>query len=420
MAKQHLLMLGLILGGSVAFQACSSDSSAGKTSTGNEAGAAGETGGGATGPGEAGAAGSPGATAPVPLNPQAVVVTAADATTSSHLLVANTDFTTATAVSSVALDTGKIEGTAAFADKDGIAFSSAGLGFTIERTNDKVDLLDGSAIKTTFDLKDLGNGNAVALADKAYVPLLQQSLITVLDLKAGTVSSRIDLNKYNDPGDSDGSSDIDAAVYDSTKKIAYFVLGRIDFATFDAAGHLPCSSTKALIVAIDATTDKVVDLNGDADGEAAELSLTNPSSVSLAADGSLVVLADGCYAGTTLKNSGVEVVDTTTGLSQAVYTSKSGDFLGTLVLTGASDALLGTFDSSFTAHWYKLDLTAGKLGDELTGVPDAVSFDGTNLLGVDTTGAVVSYDPATGKSTAVSKTTWAGKYSATGSTALVK
>ena len=57
MAKQHLLMLGLILGGSVAFQACSSDSSVGKTSTGNEAGEAGETGNGAAGSGEAGEAG---------------------------------------------------------------------------------------------------------------------------------------------------------------------------------------------------------------------------------------------------------------------------------------------------------------------------------------------------------------------------
>jgi hypothetical protein len=102
------------------------------------------------------------------------------------------------------------------------------------------------------------------------------------------------------------------------------------------------------------------------------------------------------------------------------YVSKTGDFLGRLLLTGASDALLGTFDSSFTSHWYKLDLTVDKLGDELTDVPDAVSFDGTNLLGVDATGAVVSYDIASGKSTAVSQTTWAGKYTATGSTALVK
>ena len=198
------------------------------------------------------------------------------------------------------------------------------------------------------------------------------------------------------------------------------MLGRIDFGTLDASGHVPCSTNKGLIVAIDATTDKVIDLNGDVEGEAAELSLSNPTSVSLAADGSLVVLADGCYVGSALKNAGVEVVDATTGMSQVVYASKTSDFLDKLILTGPSDALLGTFDSSFMAHWYKLDLTAGKLGVELTGIPDAVSFDGTNLLGVDATGAVVSYDIASGKSTAVSKTTWAGKYTSTASTALVK
>ena len=82
----------------------------------------------------------------------------------------------------------------------------------------------------------------------------------------------------------------------------------------------------------------------DAEGEAAELSLSSPSSVSLAADGSLVVLADGCYVGDTLKSAGVEVVDTTTGVSLAAYVSKTSDFLGRLILTGAKDALLGTFD----------------------------------------------------------------------------
>ncbi|HEY1537069.1 MAG TPA: hypothetical protein VGF76_23775, partial [Polyangiaceae bacterium] len=293
-------------------------------------------------------------------------------------------------------------------------------GFALERSNDFVDLLDGSAIKTKFDLKDLGTGKDVALADKAYVPLLQQSLIAVLDLKAGTVSKRIDLSKYNDASDSDGSADIDAAVYDPGKKIAYFVLGRIDFATFDAAGHLPCTATKALIVGIDATTDSVVDLNGDAAGEAVELSLTSPASVALAADGSLIVLASGCYSGTALKNEGVEIVETTAGTSQAVYAPKGDDFLAKLIVTGAGNALLGTFDSTFTPHWFKLDLTSGKLGDELMGVPDAASFDGTDLLGVGTAGAVLRYDLSTGKSTTVSATSWAGDYSSAASTALVK
>ena len=441
MAKQHLLMLGLIVGGTVAFQACSSDNTAGKAGTGNEAGAAGETGSGATGPseagttGEAGAAGAAGAVSSLPplpsLNPQAVIVTAAEPSSSNHLLVAGTDFLTSTEIASVALDTGKVDDTTTYNDGDAVATSSAGLGFAVERTNDKVHLLNGSKIATTFDLKDLGTGTDAAIANKAYVPLLNQSLVTVLDLKAGTVSKRIDLNKYNAAGDNDGSADIDTAVYDPAKQIAYFVLGRIDITTYDANVHLPCSATKALVVGIDAKTDAVVDLNGAADGEALELSLANPSSVDLAADGSLVVLSNGCYQGTKLKSSGIEVLDPTTGASTVAYVPKTDDYLGKLILAGGSNALLGTSDSTtFQSHWYKVDLSNGMLGEELLNVPDAVSFDGKDLLGVVTSatssqlpgkpGAVVRYDISTGKATSVSTSSWAGDYSSAASSALVK
>jgi hypothetical protein len=426
MAKQHLLMLGLLLGGSIAYSACSSDSDA-RTGNGGDAGAAGESSAGAAGStaeagsvGDAGAAGAP-VVPPAPLNPQTVIVTAAEPATSNHLLVASTDYMTATTVGSVALDTGTLEDPSTFKDQDTIATSSAGLGFAVERSADKVNLLEGSAIKITFDLKDLGTGDDVALANKAYVPVLSESLISVLDLKAGTVSKRIDLNKYNAASDSDGSADISAAVYDATKKIAYFVLGRIDFGNLDASYHVQCSTAKALVVGIDANTDEVIDLNGDAAGEAAELELANPGSVSLAADGSLVILSSGCYTGAALKSSGVEVLDTTAGTSVVAYASTTSDYLGALFLTSGSQALIGASDSvTFTSHWYKLDLEAGKLGDELLNVPDAVSFDGKDLLGVDKTGAVVRYDIATGTSTTVSATQWVGKYSNAASTALVK
>ena len=89
-------------------------------------------------------------------------------------------------------------------------------------------------------------------------------------------------------------------------------------------------------------------------------------------------------------------------------------------MTSAGNALLGTFDSTFTPHWFKLDLTSGKLGDELMGVPDAASFDGKDLLGVGTAGAVLRYDLTSGQSTTVSATSWAGDYTSAASTALVK
>lgn len=436
MAKQHLVMLGLLVGGAVAFSACtdstSSDGGAGAAngeagSANGEAGAPGSAGStGEAGSAEAGAAGSGTPMFADALNPQAVIVTAAEPSSSTRLLVAGTDYTVSTEVANLTLATGKVEDTTVYDDGDAVATSSAGLGFVIERTNDLVHLLNGSAIKTTFDLKDLGTGKDAALADKAYVPLLKESLIAVLDLKAGTVSKRIDLSRYSDSADKDGSADIDAGVYDAKKKIAYFLLGRIDFTSFDADFHLPCSTTKALLVGIDATTDEVVDLNGDADGEAAELSLNNPGSVALAADGTLLVLSAGCYVGGKLKNHGIENLDPTTGVSTTVYVPKSEDRLTNLILTGGTNALLGTEDSTYTSHWYKFDVAAGMLGDELLNVPAAVSFDGTNLLGVRKAdkggkgGEVIKYTLATGQGSTVAAKSWAGDYGSAASTALVK
>ncbi|MEO8900877.1 MAG: hypothetical protein ABI488_04455 [Polyangiaceae bacterium] len=435
MAKRHLFMLGLLVSGAAAFSACTTSDATTVMNGNGEAGAAGAPNGEAGAPngeagapnGEAGApngdAGAGGSGTPVfagPLNPQAVIVTAAEPTAATHLLVAGTEYKDSTEIASLTLATGKVDDTTVYMDGDAVATSSAGLGFAIERTNDVVHLLDGSAIKTSFDLKDLGTLKDAAIGNKAYVPLLQQSLISVLDLKAGTVSKRIDLNKYNAAADKDGSADIDAGVYDATKKVAYFVLGRIDFTSYDADFHLPCTTTKALVVGIDATTDEVVDLNGDADGEAAELSLTNPGSITLAADGSLVVVANGCYSGGKLKNNGIEVMDPTTGVSAVVYAPKTDDRLSQLILTSGSSALLSTSDSTFMPHWYKIDLAAGMLGDELMNVPDAVSFDGTNLLGVGVGGEVIKYTLATGADSTVAAMSWVGKYDFAASTALVK
>ncbi len=431
MNKRNLLMVGLLSGGALVFSACGSDD-ASQSAAKADAGAGGEASGsageasageasaGAANAGEGGEAGSVGALPAPPLNPQGVLVTAAEPTTYSHLLIAGTDFTSSTEIASVALATGAVDGDATYADGDAVAVSSGGLGFALERGKGKVHLLNGGTVETTFDLNETATGEKVALTNKAYVPLLSESTVTVLDLQTGKVAKRIDLSQYNAASDRDGSADIDGAVYDSTKKIAYFLLGRIDFTSFDASFHLPCASTNALIVGIDATTDAVVDLNGDKAGEAAELSLINPGSVSLAADGSLVVLANGCYDGAVLKHRGVEVVGAN-GTSQVVFVPTNDDYMGKLILVGGSNALLGTSDATtFESHWYKLDLAAGTLGPPLVGVPNAASFDGTDVLGVGTAGAVIRYDIATSTAKTVSAKSWAGDYSSAASTALVR
>jgi hypothetical protein len=429
MAKRHLLMLGLLLGGgALSSAACSDakivtigDGDAGET---GEAGSKGEAGG----KGNAGSGGE-GGEAPAPwLNPQAVVVIGSTPTTSSQLLVGATDYVAGTSeIVSITLASGAVGKSTTFEASDVVATSSAGVGFAIERGNDQVHLLDAGKISTSFDLKDLGTDKA-PVDSKAYVPVLNQNLIVILDLTEGKVSRRIDLNEFSAASDSDHSAEIAEGVYDPTNKVAYFLLQRIDIPSYDKDGHLPCTTTPALVVGIDTETDKVVDLNGDAEGKALELELVNPRSLSVNSDGTaLYLLADGCYEGSKKTHRGVEVVDLTDGTSTVVYEADGSDSLGNnylskMILTGGADALIESFDDEFTTHWTKLEI-GGALGAELENVPQAVSFDGTDLLGVEVTGSVgkvVRYDLSTESSTTVSATSWAGDYSSASNTALVQ
>ena len=448
MAKRHLLMLGLLLSGSALFSACSDSTS---TGTNGDAGAPGEAGakGDAGATGEAGAKGDAGASSeggasgagtaagaggeggevpyqfPPSLNPQAVIVVGPAADSNTQLLVTGADYVAGKSeVVSLTLGTGVVGDSTTLPDGDAVVTSSAGLGFALERSNDKVHVLDAGKIATTFDLKDLGT-NEPAGVSKAYVPLYNQSLIAVLDLTYGTIGHRIDLNEYNAPGDSDHSAEIAEGVYDPTRKVVYFLLQRIDLATFTVDQHLPCSNNPALIVGIDTQTDEVVDLNGDAEGKAIELKLVNPRSLSLNDDGTtLYLLGEGCYEGTKKQSRGVEKVDLGEGTTTIAYEADGTSYLAQLILVSGETALIESFDDGapYGTHWTKFNLTNGTLGDELADVPDAVSFDGTDLLGVKidgTVGSVVRYKLSTQTSTIVSATSWAGDYSYASSTALV-
>lgn len=424
MNKQHLSMLGLILGSSLAIAACSDSNS---TSDGGDAGAKGEAGGtseaGSTGSeagstSDAGAAGAP--DAPVWLNPQDVVVIGAAPAALGHVLVGGTDYMTQSEVASIALETGDIVGAETYADSDTAIVGSAGLGFVLERTNDKVHLVEAGKIKTTFDVRDLGT-DVITATNKAFVPVLNESLVVVLDLAKGTVSHRIDLSKFAAEGDKDLSADIAQGAYDAKSGIVYFLLQRIDITSIDAGGNLPCTDTKALIVGVDAKTDELVDLNGDAEGEALELSLANPASMSLDDTGTLVtVLANGCVDGETVSRKGIEILDLSDGTTGTVYENATTDYLNKLIPLDGSNVLLSLFDATFTQHWYNLDLALGTLGSELEGVPQAALYDGKDLIGVGPAGSVLRYDIATQTSTTISESSWAGDYSAVSGTALVE
>src|SRR5450432_3468631 len=331
MAKQHLV-LGLILGGCIAAVACSSSDDSSPSNTGGSSGSSGKSGSGGThaggttsggtanggsagkagsasagsaGASEGGEGGAPsteggaggeagggGFVIPLALDPWTVLVPSAAPATPNHLLVAGSDFTASTEITSITLRPAAVGDSTTYQDGDTVAVSSAGLGFALEETNDKVHLLDGGKLKTTFDVTDPGTDTAPLADNKAYVPVYNQSLISILDLSAGKVSRRLDLSQFNDASDSDGSADITAGAYDSSSHTPYFVLARIDRNAIaaDPNFHLPCTTTRGLIVGIDTTTDAIVDLNGAADGTTLPLSLVGPSSLAINAAGTSLTL----------------------------------------------------------------------------------------------------------------------------------
>ena len=417
MAKRHLLMLGLLLGGSAFASACTDTKI---VTIGGDAGAAGDTGTSGAG-GEGGDA--PAFEFPPSLNPQGVVVIGPAPETSTHLLVGASDYVASTGeVVSITLGSGAVGDHSTFEDGDLETTSSAGIGFAIERTKDRVHLLEDGKISTTFDLKDPGS-DTVPVDQKAYVPLYNQSLIAILDLAEGKVSRRIDLSAFNAPGDTDHSAEISEGVYDPNSKIAYFVLQRIDLNSYDESFRLPCSKNPGLVIGVDTDTDEVVDLNGSGAGKAIELKLVNQRSLSVNSDGSaLYMLADGCYDGDSKISRGVEVVDLSDGSTTVAYEAPGNDYLSRMILLGGPDALLESLDDTFATHWNKLEI-GGKLGAEIHDVPQAVSFDGTDLLGVEVTGKVgkvVRYELSTESSTTISPTSWVGEYSSASGTALVQ
>ncbi len=478
MKKQHLVM-SLILGGCVAAVACSSSddsssggggtggSSAGTTAGGNagtaNAGAhAGGSSGAATGGAAAGGSGgtagsgvagtSAGATAeggadtgaageggaptvvvpppppPQPLDPETLVVTSATPSSFNHVLVTGTDYATQGEVASVKLNPATIEDSTVYPDPKGdvITVGSGGLGFALQRSLDKVTMLNGSKVQTTFDITSAGTGTAANIAHKAYVPVYNKNFISILDLSAGTVSGRIDLSQFNDPNDSDGSVNTTVAMYDPGQKIAYFVLSRIDLNSFDSNFNLPCSATKSLVVGVDATTDTIVDLNGSADGKALELYLADPASATLSSDGKTITVFDyGCFAGS-LTKQGVELVHLDTASRTIAYAPTDDNIPDDLILLTGQQALLHTSAPDYSAdYWNKLDLSTGILGAQLNNVPLSPVFDGNDVVGVtiDATSqaaTVVKYNVSNDTTSLVIASPWAGKYSSAAGTSLVQ
>lgn len=420
--------------------ACSDDEPVGGSSTGGTGGSGGAT-GGAAGSGGAGTGGTGGSAGSGGSAGQPAAV--------ARLLVAGTDFATSTEIASIDLGTQAVLGRVTVSDGDAVPAASAGLGFVLERTLAKLDLLNASGDieksidvgKTAVGLGGTGSTNPVSVvafpgdadastAGRAYVFLHDVNRVAVVDLAQGSVQKSIDLASYLVSGDGDGSVDMLGAVRALGGRVI-FVLARIDRTTIAAPSfQLACPSAKALVLALDPATDTVVAPSGGDAGLTLELGLANPVDVAL--DGTkLHVLSAGCFAssdgGAQRVKHGIETVDLVTGSVSTALAPANEDYLARLLLLSSNSAVIDSFDATYAEHWFAWKPGTASLGSELSAVPMAPSVEGaTSLLGVTvktsdagTSAEVVRYDTATQKATLVVANPWQGSFSSAAGSALV-
>ncbi|HEX4341230.1 MAG TPA: hypothetical protein VH062_35215 [Polyangiaceae bacterium] len=282
---------------------------------------------------------------------------------------------------------------------DATVVVSGGKGFILERDKDRstVDPLDQDGIPITqihltaefpdggFSQKDWPDPHdVVVVGKKAFVPLYNDNRVDVLALDTNTVASTIDLSAYLDAKDGDGSIELDRGFYDATSNTVFFLADRIDLLRYDTCLEFP-----ALLIAVDATTEKVV-------GTPLSLQLQSPASVAFdAANRRVWVANSGCADGTTRKRSGVEKIDLVAKTSSIFYGPADGVNASGFIMLDGTHALLGAYDDSYVTAWRRLDLSTAALGAFVVpAIPDGAVADGPDaVLGVvfttnQTSGAV--------------------------------
>ncbi len=326
-------------------------------------------------------------------------VDATDATdgaapTSWALFVAS-DFVTNSEVAAVDVTAGALGGRASFADGDTIVYGSGHRGFALERTRGRVSVLGATTpwtVDRTIDLAasdDAGVGGnpyavVVGAGAKAYVVRYAKNAVDVVDTATGAVTGSVDLAAELD-GDPDGLVDAFDAAYDPTTQRLWVVLQRIDQTEFgpgpDYVGA--CAARLPRVVAIDTTSDTLVDLNGAAAGTAWELVGANPNAlVADFAHGKLWVADAGCWvaagdAGTGRDRRGVEALDLTSGAAGFVWQTTDLDRVSGLIVVGAGSAFVGT---GYPPAWHPWDMTSSPIGAADVDVPTQPIADGAGAL----------------------------------------
>ncbi len=240
-------------------------------------------------------------------------------------------------------------------------------------------------------------------ANKAYVIRYNRGHVAIIDpsqtADAGAAIGSVDLSSLLQPNDLDGHIDMAGAAYDASRHRLYVALGNIDIYNVDPKGYfLLCANTVSTLVAIDTTTDTLVNLGGTGPGGGIALNGYGPQSgylggVVLDAVGDrLLVFSAGCNAPTTDGGQGplqgrlVEAVDLKTNTTKTLLDANTQDYPGQLVYMDGAHAIIqfgyGAFGST-----YAWDPTQTTLGTPLAATPDVFDLDYANarILGPQST-----------------------------------
>jgi hypothetical protein len=235
----------------------------------------------------------------------------------------------------------------------------------------------------------------VGAGTKAYVLRYTRNLVAILDTSknadGGVPTGSVDLSSELQSG-GDGYVQPVAGVYVASQQRVYVLLANINRNdVVDNGFDLLCASTTPTVVAIDTTSDTLVDLNGSAAGNGWPLvgysPLFGPGALAYdattGAAGRLLVLDAGCYAKATdggvgaLTKREVESVDLATGAAAELLDLTSQAFPSSLTYIDAHHAVV-QLDTA-----YAWDPTTTALGAAIPNAPDAFVYDGAgNLLGV--------------------------------------
>jgi hypothetical protein len=308
-----------------------------------------------------------------------------------------------------------VDGILAYPGSLGTTFVAPTIPWLLERSNDvvaRLDALQPWMVQSSWnvalnDLTDAGYARSyanpawvVAAGTKDYVLRYDRNLVAVLDstlfADGGTPTGTVDLSGQVQAG-GDGYVETVGGYYDGNR-LAYLLLGNINRFEVVPVGGIDtqlCTPTSPTIVALDTTSDSLVNLNADAGADASGIGWTlqgygPPLGASPmvfdAPNDRLLVLESGCTtpaadggAGPVVR-SGVEAVSLTDGSTQMLLDLSSVPGVASAIFYFDAHHAVIQFQPPAAYTW---DPTTSSLGARIPGAPDVFALDGRgNLIGV--------------------------------------